>query len=88
LTHFLKFGFDPTAKAPRFRSFLGQIFDADPKTLKPNAAGDGRAYVVQETFGYSLLPDNRFQKFIVFDWVGVRFPGGITEYGSLLVRVG
>ncbi|MHB1778039.1 MAG: DNA primase family protein [Acidimicrobiales bacterium] len=62
-TSILPYEFDPEAKCPKFKAFLGQILDADAKKLKPHKKGDNRVKVVQEMVGYSFLPDNRYQKF-------------------------
>lgn len=64
-TSILPYRFDPAAKCPAFRKFLSQIFNADPKTLRPLVKGDKRVRLVQEMFGYSFLVDNRFQKFFI-----------------------
>lgn len=64
-THALPYAYDADAKCPRFKAFLAQIFNADPKTLKPLAAGDNRVRVAQEMIGYSLVTGNRLQKFFI-----------------------
>jgi P4 family phage/plasmid primase-like protien len=69
-TSVLPYCFDTQARSASFRAFLSQILDADPKRLRPKNKGDQRVRVVQELVGYSLLPDNRFQKCAVFQGTG------------------
>jgi P4 family phage/plasmid primase-like protien len=81
----LPYEFDATADCPRFKAFLAQALDADPKTLKPLAAGDNRVSVVQEWFGYSLLADNRYQKFLMLIGRGQNGKGTILDvWGEML----
>src|SRR5206468_512388 len=72
-TTLVPYEFDPTARCPQFRQFLGQILDADPKSLKPKKKRDRRVKIVQEIAGCLFLPDNRFQKF--FALVGTGWNG-------------
>lgn len=64
-TSVLPYKFDPVAKCPKWVKFVREVFDADAKTGKPAQDGDHRIDVLQEVFGYCLLPDARFQKFFV-----------------------
>lgn len=52
----LPFKFNPTATCEKWLAFLADVFSGDPE----------RAALLQEWFGYCLLPDTRFQKFIMF----------------------
>lgn len=81
----LPYKFDPDARCPRFTAFLGQILNADPKKLKPLKAGDNRVRVVQELFGYSLLPDNRFQVFGIFTGKGRNGKGTLFDAWGRLI---
>jgi putative DNA primase/helicase len=64
-TSLLPFDYDPKAKCPRFKKFLYQVLECDPDTGNPLHAGDRRLSVLQEWFGYTLLSDGRFQKFLL-----------------------
>ena len=81
----LPYAFDPEARCPKFRAFVGQILNADPKTLKPLTEGDNRVKVVQELFGYSLLTDNRFQTFAIFTGNGRNGKGTLFDvWGEMI----
>ena len=78
-TFSLPYEFAPGADCPRFKAFLGQVLDADPKTLKPLSNGDNRVRVVQEQMGYSLLTDNRFQTFGIYTGRGRNGKGTLFD---------
>jgi len=48
----LPFAFEPGAKCPRWMRFLDEIFPGDPDSQG----------ILQEWFGYCLVPDTRFEK--------------------------
>ncbi len=48
--------FDPTAICPEWKKFIQDV----------TADDDEQTALLQEIFGYCMLPDNRFQKFFVF----------------------
>jgi len=48
--------YDPDAKAPQWLSFLEQVFDGDPDVIA----------LAQEFMGYTLIPDTRFEKALIF----------------------
>lgn len=81
----LTYPYAPDAKYPKFKAFLGQILNADPKTLKSLTEGDNRVKVVQELFGYSLLPDNRFQTFAIFTGNGRNGKGTIFDIWGQMI---
>jgi P4 family phage/plasmid primase-like protien len=64
-TSILPFGYDPDAKCSKFRQFLYQILERNPKNGKALHPGDKRLRVLQEWFGYTLLCDGRYQKFLL-----------------------
>lgn len=78
-TSVLPYGYDAKAKCDQFKEFLGQILNADPTKLSPKTPGDSRARVVQELLGYSLLQDNRFQKFAIFTGPGRNGKGTLFD---------
>ncbi len=75
----LPFDFDPEAKCPEFRQFLRQVLEHHPTTKEPLTQGDGRMKLLQEWFGYSLLPDGRFQKFLLMVGEGSNGKGVIQN---------
>lgn len=50
------YNFDPEAICPRWRQFLTEIFADDPTKIT----------LLQEWFGYNLIPDNSHEKFMMF----------------------
>jgi P4 family phage/plasmid primase-like protien len=60
----LPYDFDPDAKCPRFLKFLRRVLERK-KNGKARHQGDCRREVLQEWFGYTLLCDARFQKFLL-----------------------
>jgi len=64
-TSLLPFKYDANAKCPKFGKFLWQVFEHDAETHQPFHTGDQRIRVLQEWFGYSLLCDGRYQKFLL-----------------------
>ncbi len=51
----MPFAFDPEAVCPQWDTFLDQVFDGDTQ----------RAELLQEWFGYNLVPDTSMQKFLL-----------------------
>ena len=64
-TSVLPFAYDPKAKCPKFKAFLYRVLERNPESGKPLHPGDNRLSVLQEWFGYTLLCDGRFQKFLL-----------------------
>ncbi|MFH1842208.1 MAG: phage/plasmid primase, P4 family [bacterium] len=58
--HHLPYAFDPGAECPLWLAFLGEVLERDQERI-------GR---LQEWFGYCLLPDTSFQKFLVLEGEG------------------
>tara|TARA_R100000005_G_scaffold68663_1_gene36599 strand:- start:38478 stop:40781 length:2304 start_codon:yes stop_codon:yes gene_type:complete len=50
--------YDPTATAPLFMEFIGQIFQGDPDALD-------KAQAILEMFGYTLMAHCRHERFII-----------------------
>ena len=48
--------FDPKAKCPRFKAFLGQVLGSDKKLVR----------LMVEILGYALSPSIKAQKFFIF----------------------
>jgi putative DNA primase/helicase len=71
----LPVAFDPDAAAPRFERFLAELFEGD-------ADAQAKAAVLLEALGYSLLPDSRFERFVLL--VG----GGANGKSVMLYIVG
>lgn len=78
-TSLLPFAFDPAAKCPTFHAFLRRVLERDPETAKPLVKGDRRLRVLQEWFGYTLLCDARFQKFLLMVGEGSNGKGVIQN---------
>jgi P4 family phage/plasmid primase-like protien len=78
-TSILPFAFDPAARCPRFERFLADVLERDPATGRARQPGDCRLEVLQEWFGYTLLPDGRFQKFLIMVGAGNNGKGVIQN---------
>ncbi|CAN0600055.1 unnamed protein product, partial [Ectocarpus sp. 12 AP-2014] len=52
----LPVAYDPTAECPRFRQFLGEIFDGEDDATE-------KADTLMELIGYTLIPTARYEKF-------------------------
>lgn len=50
--------YTPEAKCPLWSRFVAEIFEGDPDAAEKTA-------ILQEAFGYSLLTDSRFEKFLM-----------------------
>jgi P4 family phage/plasmid primase-like protien len=61
-TTMLPYNFDPNATCPQFLRFLARVLE---RSGRPRHDGDRRLELLQEWFGYSLLCDGRFQKFLL-----------------------
>ncbi|NLE37057.1 MAG: hypothetical protein GX621_03435, partial [Pirellulaceae bacterium] len=66
----LPYDFDPGARCPRFERFLRHVLEMDCETGSPTRQGDQRYHLLQEFFGYCLLSDGRFHKFLILVGVG------------------
>ncbi|MFO0952627.1 MAG: phage/plasmid primase, P4 family [Isosphaeraceae bacterium] len=75
----LQFGYDPAAQCPQFLAFLAEVLERDPRTGTPLGGGDLRLEVLQEWFGYALLPDGRFQSFLLMVGDGANGKGVILD---------
>jgi len=75
----LPYAFDPTstAKCPKFGLFLRKVLES-PDGI-PIIPGDNRVSVLQEWFGYTLLPEGRFQKFLLMVGEGSNGKGVIQN---------
>lgn len=78
-TSVLPFNFDPEAKCKEFKKFLYRILERNPETGKALTQGDRRLWVLQEWFGYTLLCDARFQKFLLMVGEGSNGKGVIQN---------
>ena len=78
-TSVLPFAFDPDAKCAQFKKFLYQVLERNPETGKALTKGDRRLQLLQEWLGYSLLPDGRFQKFLLMVGEGSNGKGVIQN---------
>jgi P4 family phage/plasmid primase-like protien len=63
----LPIAYDANAKAPRFKQFLHEIFDAadtdeNEEFFEQAADSDNKVLLIEEAFGYTLLGDCRFEK--------------------------
>jgi len=67
--------FDMGADCPEWLRFLSETFEDD----------DDRIRVLQEFFGYSLVPDNRHQKFMLMQGAGANGKSQIIDVLSLMV---
>lgn len=84
-TSVLPFDFDPAAKCPEFKKFLRRVLERDPDTGKALTKGDRRLPLLQEWFGYTLLCDARFQKFLLMLGEGSNGKGVILNlWGQML----
>jgi putative DNA primase/helicase len=54
------YDYDPTARAARWLSFLNQVLEGDEERIK----------LLQEWFGYSLVPDTSHHKFLILEGEG------------------
>jgi putative DNA primase/helicase len=70
------FDHDPSATCPAWLAFLGQAFDGDRE----------RHDLLQEWFGYQLVPDNRFEAFMVL--LGKPRAGKGTTIDALTAMLG
>ena len=61
----LPYRFDPKARCPRFVRFLYRVLEIDPETQHHRRPRDRRFRLLQEWFGYNLLNDGRFQRFLI-----------------------
>lgn len=63
-TTLMPFDFNPNARCPQFLDFLSTALECDQhgRAVQP---GDCRVSLLQEWFGYTLLCDSRFQKFLL-----------------------
>lgn len=61
----LDYPLDPSAKATRWRKFLYEVLEIDPATKRFRRKGDRRLWVLQEFFGYCLLPGCSYQKLLI-----------------------
>lgn len=75
----LPFSYNEKAKCPKFKAFLRHIFEHNPETGEPTTVGDQRIRVLQEWFGYTLLCDGRFQKFLLMLGEGSNGKGVIQQ---------
>ena len=78
-TSVLPFAFDPDATCEQVKKFLYQVLERNPTTGKALTKGDRRLQVLQEWLGYSLLPDGRFQKFLLMVGEGSNGKGVIQN---------
>ncbi|MCE9560530.1 MAG: DUF5906 domain-containing protein [Planctomycetes bacterium] len=78
-TSVLPFNYDPKAKCKQFKKFLYRILERDPKSGIALTVGDRRLWVLQEWFGYTLLCDARFQKFLLMVGEGSNGKGVIQN---------
>lgn len=78
-TSVLPFEYDPGAKCPQFKQFLYQVLERNPEDGKALHKGDKRLRVLQEWFGYTLLCDGRFQKFLLMVGEGSNGKGVIQN---------
>ena len=56
----LPFAYDPAATCPQWEAFLNYVLESDQK----------RIALLQEYFGYCLIPGNKYQKFLMLEGVG------------------
>ncbi len=75
----LPYPFDPSARCPQFLRFLGHVLERDTESGRPQHQGDHRLEVLQEWFGYSLLPNGSFQKFLLMVGEGANGKGVILN---------
>jgi P4 family phage/plasmid primase-like protien len=87
-TTVLPYSFDPRATCPSFLRFLREVLDADVRTGRLRREGDQRIRVLQEWFGYCLLPDGRFQRFLVLTGEGQNGKGVVARLLRLLLGPG
>jgi P4 family phage/plasmid primase-like protien len=66
----LPYDFDPKARCPRFLQFLHRVLEINPETGVPKRKDDLRLAILQEFFGYCLLTDGRFHKFLIMTGQG------------------
>lgn len=78
-TSVLPFDFDSDATCGKFKKFLRRVLERDPDTGKALQKGDRRLQVLQEWFGYTLLCDARFQKFLLMVGEGSNGKGVIQN---------
>lgn len=71
--------YDPTAQAPRFMEFLGEVFDGDDDYLHKIA-------VVEEAMGYTLIPSCHLEKFFML--IGSGANGKSVLLATLLELIG
>jgi putative DNA primase/helicase len=75
-TFALPYDFDENARSPRAETFLEDVFEADEERLR----------LVQQWFGYNLVPDTHMQKFMLF--IGVPRSGKSTLIEMMQHMVG
>ena len=61
----LPYAFNPEAHCPGFMRFLYRVLEIDPETRRAAHPRDRRLRLLQEWFGYNLLNDGRFQRFLI-----------------------
>jgi P4 family phage/plasmid primase-like protien len=77
-TSILPFSYDAKATCPHFKAFLYQVLECNRRG-RPRQAGDRRLQVLQNWFGYTLLSDGRFQKFLLMAGEGSNGKGVIQN---------
>jgi len=65
----LPYGYDPSNECPQWRAFLSEVLEQDDERIK----------LLQEIFGYCLLPNTSEQKFIVFEGEGANGKSVVCE---------
>lgn len=81
----LPYRYEAKAACPLFLRFLREVLDADLDTGEPKRAGDNRIAVIQEAFGYCLLPNASFQKFFVWTGKGQNGKGVLSRLLRLML---
>lgn len=75
----LPYKFKPNAKCPRLLEFLQHVLEIDANAGEPRREGDQRLQVLQQFFGYCLLHDARFQKFMIMVGLGSNGKGVVLN---------
>lgn len=81
----LPFAFNPKARCPRFLRFLYDVLELDPESGRYRRSGDRRFRLLQEWFGYNLLGDGRFQRFVIMVGEGSNGKGVILNLLSAML---
>ncbi len=74
-SYYLPYAFDPDAKCPLWLSFLDQILEGDEERVK----------LLQEWFGYCLIPDTFQQKFLLLEGEGGNGKGVLCDHLAAII---